>query len=67
MTFQRVSPLPLKWKGPTMLSVCLFGKFSVNDDGRAMGKLPGGKPIELFCYSAEARTEARLARTDLLR
>jgi DNA-binding SARP family transcriptional activator len=33
-----------------MLSVCLFGKFSVHDDGRELDRLPGGKPIELFCY-----------------
>jgi hypothetical protein len=33
-----------------MLSVCLFGRFSINDGGRAMGRLPGGKPIEGFCY-----------------
>jgi DNA-binding SARP family transcriptional activator len=33
-----------------MLSVRLFGKLSVLNNGRELDRLPSGKPVELFCY-----------------
>ncbi len=33
-----------------MLSVRLFGRFSVHSGGTQLDQLPSGKPVELFCY-----------------
>lgn len=33
-----------------MLSVRLFGRFSVHSGGAQLDQLPSGKPVELFCY-----------------